>query len=283
MLPTRRSMFSPFVLCLLMGVFNNSASLAQQISSANRSKIAFETGRRTYNSSCAGCHGLDGSGSDKAVDISGTAKVRHLSDAQLSGIISNGVPGTGMPAFHTLSERQIRSLVDYLRSLQGKHEVRTLPGNPERGKAIFFGKGDCSSCHTISGEGGFLGPDLSGYGTSASAKTIREEIVRSARTPPQGYRSAVLTTAAGDRLEGLIRNEDNFSLQFQTKDGDFHVFEKSALRTVDRLDTSVMPTNYGQRLSPNELNDLVSYLLAAAPEASQAGSSHKNEEEEETE
>jgi cytochrome c oxidase cbb3-type subunit III len=266
-------------LCPLLGVFNLSFSLAKQDSSAH-SKITLETGRTTYNSSCAGCHGLDGSGTDKAVNISTSAKVRHLSDTQLAGIISNGVSGTGMPAFHNLSKRQTRAVVGYLRSLQGNTEAPALPGNAIRGKEIFFGKGECSSCHTISGEGGFLGPDLSGYGASAPIKAIRDEIVRSQRLPPQGYLPAVLITSEGDRLEGLIRNEDNFSVQFQTKDGAFHFFQKSELRSLERLDNSLMPTDYGERLGRSELNDLVSYLMTASPNASKAPISHKEEEDE---
>jgi cytochrome c oxidase cbb3-type subunit III len=169
-------------------------------------------------------------------------------------------------------------LIGYVRSLQGKGETRTFSGDARRGKAIFFGKGECSSCHTISGEGGFLGPDLSGFGSTESGKGIRDEIVRLQRTPPPGYRSAVLVTVEGDRLEGLIRNEDNFSVQFQTKDGDFHFFQKSELHGLDRLETSLMPTNYCERLSPAELNDLVSYLLTAAPDAGKAGTSRKRED-----
>jgi cytochrome c oxidase cbb3-type subunit III len=282
MLPMRQLVISLPGLCLLLWL-NMPFSLAQQIPSSERSKVAIDLGRITYNSSCAACHGLDGRGSDKAVNISGSAKARHLSDAELAAIISNGIPGTGMPAFHNLSERQSRALIGYVRSLQGKGEARTLAGDARRGKAIFFGKGECSNCHTISGEGGFLGPDLSGYGSTASAEGIRDEIVRLQRTPPQGYRPAALVTPEGERLEGIIRNEDNFSLQFQTKDGDFHFFQKSELRGLDRLKTSLMPTNYGERLSPAELNDLVRYLLAAAPDARQAAKSRRNENEEDTE
>jgi cytochrome c oxidase cbb3-type subunit III len=278
MSPIRKSLFPLPGLCLLLWVFNIPFSPAQEVSSEDRSKATLEAGRTLYNSSCAACHGLDGSGSDKAVDISGSAKVRHLSDAQLSGIISNGIPGTGMPAFHSLSERQTSALVVYLRLLQGKSETLTLPGDAGRGKAIFFGIGECSTCHTISGKGGFLGPDLSSYGSTASAKGILDEIVRSRRIPPQGYRSAVLVTAAGDRIEGLIRNEDNFSVQFQTKDGGFHSFQKSELRGLDRLETSLMPANYGERLSSAELDDLVSYVLAAAPDASKTGTPRKKED-----
>ena len=266
-------------LSLWMGTFHTSISAAQQkISSEADSKATLAAGGSIFNSTCAGCHGLDGRGSDKAVNISGNSKVRYLSNAQIADIISNGIPGTGMPAFHSLSERQIRAVVGYLRSLQGRLEARTLPGDAKRGKEIFFGKGECSGCHTISGEGGFFGPELSTYGSSLSASAIRDEILRPRRTPLEGYRSAVLTTLDGDRLEGIIRNEDNFSVQFQTRDGSFHFLQKSELRNLEHLDTSLMPTNYNERLSPGELNDLVSYLMNAAPDPSRARTSHKKED-----
>jgi cytochrome c oxidase cbb3-type subunit III len=237
-----------------------------------------QVGRGNYNASCAGCHGLDGSGSDKAVNISGSARVRAFSDAQLSAIIRNGVPGTGMPAFHSFTERQVRALVDYVRRLQGRNEARALPGDAQRGRAIFYGKGGCSTCHAVSGEGGFLGPDLSGYAASASADGLRDEVVRSHRVPQRGYEPAVIVTNAGDRLEGLIRNEDNFSIQFQSKDGAFHLFEKSQLRSVERLNASFMPTDYGQRLSSSELDDLVNFIMKSAPDASKAKKQREKED-----
>jgi putative heme-binding domain-containing protein len=260
-----------------VGALLGASSLAQQNDSWDDD---FQTtagpGRSAFNSSCAGCHGLDGRGSDKGANIAGNAKVRHLSDAQVSEIISNGVPGTGMPAFNNLSAHQIGSLVRYLRMLQGKLDARTLPGDATRGKEIFFGKGECSTCHTISGEGGFLGPDLSAYGSAMSAKAIRDEIVKPERIEAAGYRSAMLTTRDGDRLEGVIRNEDNFSVQLQTKDGSFHFFQKSDLRSVEPLGHSLMPTNYRQRLTPDELNDLVSFVMNGS--SSPARTSHKPED-----
>jgi cytochrome c oxidase cbb3-type subunit III len=237
-----------------------------------------QAGRSNYNASCAACHGLDGSGSDKAVNISGSARVRQLSDTELAGIIKNGVPGTGMPAFRTFTENQIRSVVAYVRSLQGRREARTLPGDAHSGQAIFFGKGECSSCHTVSGQGGFLGPDLSAYAASSSAEGIRDEIVRQRRAPQHGYQSAVLTTTNGERLEGLIRNEDNFSIQFQSKDGAFHFFQKADLRNIELHETSLMPSDYGQKLSSTEVNDLVSFLMKSAPDVSSTKIKRKRED-----
>ena len=237
-------------------------SFAQQNHAARRSSATTSTaGRSLFNSSCAACHGLDGGGGDKAPNISTGARVQRLSDAELTGIISNGIPGTGMPAFHSLTAKEIHSLVGYLRSLQGKGEAQALPGDPPHGKELFFGKGECSSCHTVSGKGGFLGPDLTNHAATSSAAAIHDEIIKSPRVPPSGYRSAVLTTANGERLEGLIRNEDNFSVQLQTKDGSFHFFRKSDLQKLEYSDGSLMPSDYRSRLTESELNDLASYLM----------------------
>jgi len=218
-------------------------------------------GERAFATSCAGCHGLDGQGTDRGPGIAGSARVRRLSDNQIADIISNGIPETGMPAFRTLSGDQVRDIVSYVRSLQGRSGPRALPGDAARGKEIFFGKGECGTCHTIYGAGGFLGPDLSAYGPANSAQAILDAILSTSRTVPVGYRLATVTARDGHRFEGVIRNEDNFSLQLLAKDGSFHFFRTPDLQKVERSAQPLMPTNYGDRLSSNELNDLVNFLV----------------------
>ena len=279
----RKTSGSLFGILLVVLVFGLTFSPAQRGTHPKKSGTSGVVGRNTYNSSCAACHGLDGHGSDKAVNIGAASDAQHFSDAQLSGIIANGVPGTGMPAFRNLTATQVQAVVHYLRSLQGRSEARTLPGDSKRGKALFFGKGECSTCHTISGEGGFLGPDLSGYAATSEPTSIRDQILKTRRSPAFSYHPAVLTTADGERLEGLIRNEDNFSLQFQTKDGNFHFFQKSELRNFERRDTSLMPTDYRDRLSSGDVDDLVSFLVSVTPDASKTGPSHKKKEEDDYE
>ena len=221
-------------------------------------------GRNAFNSACAACHGLDGHGSDKAVNIATSASVQHLTEAQLANVISNGVPGTGMPAFHTLSSKQVHDIVTYVRSLQGRGDQIGLPGDAKKGRQIFVGKGECANCHTVEGEGGYLGPDLTSHGSTSSVDSIRDEIVRSPRVPPIGYRTARLATVNGDRFEGTVRNEDNFSVQLQTHDGSFHLFRRAELQSFEYTGGSLMPANYRERLSGAELNDLVSYLITVS-------------------
>lgn len=214
-----------------------------------------------FSTTCAGCHGLDGRGSERAPSITSSPRIQRLSDKELSKIISNGVSGTGMPAFHSLSTTEVQSLVSYIRALQGKTDSRAVPGDAAKGKEVFFGKGECSSCHSVAGQGGFLGPDLTAYGAVSSAKQIQDAILNSNRIVPSGYKSAVAVTRDGSTIEGVVRNEDNFSVQLQTRDGAFHFFQKSDLQKFEYSKQSLMPSNYSQRLTQDELNDLVSFLM----------------------
>jgi cytochrome c oxidase cbb3-type subunit III len=70
------------------------------------------------------------------------------------------------------------------------------------------------------------------------------------------------TAKDGERYQGIIRNEDNFSLQLQSMDGTFHFLSKADLKTIDRSQESIMPSDYGSKLSAAQLNDLISYLLS---------------------
>lgn len=259
-----------FVLTLSQICFSQTAQKSTHVSKTDRT-----TGRNTFNAECAACHGLDGHGSDKAVNISANTRAQHLSDAELSSIVSNGIPEAGMPSFPSLSATGVREVIAYLRSLQGKGEARTVPGDATHGREIFFGKGDCGSCHMISGKGGFLGPDLTNYAATASAEGIRGEIVKTRRSPSHGRRLAAITTTQGERLEGIIRNEDNFSIQLQTQDGSFHFFRKTDIRSFENVPGSFMPANYGEKLSESELNDLVNYLTTT-PDPSKATLSKTN-------
>jgi cytochrome c oxidase cbb3-type subunit 3 len=168
-----------------------------------------------------------------------------------------------MPPFHALSPAQVRALVEYLRVLQGKSKARAVPGNPDQGKKLFFSKAECSTCHTISGEGGFLGPDLSTYGSSMSAEALLKSILNPARIATSGYKPATVTTRDGTRIEGVVRNEDNFSVQLQTKDGSFLFLQKSDIQNLEYSGKSMMPANYADQLSQSELNDLISFLMSA--------------------
>ena len=221
-------------------------------------------GKQTFASTCAGCHGLDGRGGERAPNIVERVHVQRLSDAQITHIIKNGVPGTGMPAFHSLQRSEIQAIVAYVRILQGKGKTIKLPGDPDRGETIFFGRAGCSGCHMVAGKGGFIATDLSTYASTHAAEQIRSAIVSRDPGTNQQTRLVTATTRGGEKLVGRIRNEDNFSLQLETLDGTFYSVTKSDLERLEYNSQALMPSDYSSTLRPNDLNDLVSYLMRVA-------------------
>jgi cytochrome c oxidase cbb3-type subunit 3 len=221
-------------------------------------------GKQTFASTCAHCHGLDGRGGERAPNIAENPKVQRLSDAQIAHIIENGIPGTAMPAFHTLEAADVKAVVTYLRTLQGARQTLKLPGDPVRGETLFFGKAGCSGCHMIAGKGGFIASDLSGYARTHDAEQIHSAITTPAPATDRQARLVTATIRGGQKVVGRIRNEDNFSLQLQTLDGTFHFVTKSDLEGLEYNSQPLMPSDYSSTLNPDELNDVVSYLIKVA-------------------
>src|SRR5712664_4426267 len=221
-------------------------------------------GRQVFENRCAGCHGIDGRGGERAPDIATTAKTQPRSDSALAQIISNGIPAAGMPSFSAMDASTSRALVRYLRFLQGKIGSAALPGNPQNGKAIFFGRARCSECHLAAGAGGFIASDLSSYGRSRPIGEIRDAIVKPNQPSNAPRGTVTIATRADQNLTGVLRNEDNFSLQLQSLDGIFHLLLKSDIATINRDPNSLMPADYGSTLSAGEQNDLVSFLMSVA-------------------
>ena len=221
-------------------------------------------GRQIFEQRCAGCHGLDGRGGERAPDIAVNAKTQRRSDDELFRIIERGLPGTGMPSFASLGS-STKSVVVYLRQLQGKSGVAQLPGDAQKGRGLFYGKARCSECHAAAGAGGFIAADLSAFGTR-SVDEIREAITKPSNVTRQGGKM-IVKTRGGQEYAGVVRNEDNFSLQLQSLNGEFHLFLKSELASFARQPESLMPADYGSTLHPGELNDIVSFLMFAARDA----------------
>jgi len=247
--------------------------------SAARANGASAEAQQAFAANCAGCHGLDGKGGERAPDIVTRPKVRELSDAQLFEILQIGVPRTSMPPFSYLGEPAIHSLVSHLRTLQGNPSAAALPGDTRRGKQLFFGKGECSRCHMARGEGGFFASDLTGYSRGRAPETIHDAIVFPNRDLDPRNRTVVVTIASGKTIEGIARNEDNFSMQLLTQDGSIYLLTKSSLKSLSYRKESPMPADYGSRLSNAEIDDLVNYLDSLSKENSKKNRSKEDEDE----
>ncbi len=83
----------------------------------SQAKADVAAAEATFKAKCAGCHGADAKGKEamKTRDLS-SADVQKQSDADLSGIISNGKGK--MPAYKTMTPDQVKDMVAFIRSLK---------------------------------------------------------------------------------------------------------------------------------------------------------------------
>lgn len=264
--------------CILLALGTPGALVAQDRTST--SPAGESQGSTLFASNCAVCHGADGRGGEHAPDIATAPDVQHLTDKNLTDIVKKGITGTGMPGFGELGPDQVVALVSYLRTLQGKNNAVSLPGNPEHGEALFFGKAQCSECHMAQGKGGFIAADLSYSDANTNASNLRQVILEPEKALPAQKKAVSVTTNTGQKFTGALRAQDNFSITIQSIDGAFHYFPKSQLASVDVGSRSLMPDNYRSRLSDTEVNDLVSYLIRIGSQSAKPDDASSDDDDE---
>lgn len=245
------------LLCALTLSRAQSAPLRRKSSKPS----GLSAGRQTFEVSCAPCHGLNGKGGDRAPDIAAKPEIVRLSDSQLLKVLQAGKPQAGMPAFAMLGSNKLSEVLDYIRALQGRRKPQKTTGvDTTLGKELYASKAHCSDCHMIHGTGGFIGPDLSDYEANHSPDDIRDAILSADKRPSTHKALATITTRNGQRISGLVKNEDNFSVQLQSLEGTFHMLEKSSIAEFTFDSSPVMPGDYGAKLSKDDLDQLVAYL-----------------------
>jgi cytochrome c oxidase cbb3-type subunit 3 len=221
--------------------------------------IDVEDGGRLYRANCSICHGAQGDGV-AGIDLGHGRFRRAKSDDDIAGIIRTGIPGTAMPP-NTFSDFQSLTIVAYLRSIAAATVTTTSGGDAARGKAIYEGKGACSSCHRIKGVGARIGPDLSDIGNLRLAGELERSVVDPDEEILAQNRHFRAVTKDGAAITGTLLNEDKYSVQLLDSTGRLVSLKRSNFRESGFVDKSPMPS-YKDKLNQKELSDLVSYLVS---------------------
>jgi len=218
-------------------------------------RTAIRAGGALYRARCAQCHGGDAKG------ISGPDLTllwaSGTSDDRVFQAIQTGVSGSIMPST-SAPDTEIWAMVAYVKSISTVPEFDNDRGDATRGQEIF--SSTCTRCHSVNGSGGRLGPDLS----RIAAVRTREMLMRSIRDPSatvaRGYWTVTLVTRDGDRVRGVTKGEDAFSIQIMDTQERMQGYLKADLQELVREDGSLMRQFGADRLSEDELDDLLQYL-----------------------
>lgn len=211
-----------------------------------------------YGTSCSGCHGASAEGG-RGPKLIGARNIQRLGNAWLFGVLRNGIAGSDMPP-SSYEDEKVWQLAAYIKNLSSPAGRQSVPGDPEAGREVYFGAGRCMSCHMIRGEGGFLGPDLSNLGVTRTLTELRESVLEPNKRLTRGYMPVLVTLGNGETIRGVARNTSNYSIQLLDADGELRLLSKSDVTKVDFPKDSWMPANYSQRLSPQQVTDLLAFL-----------------------
>lgn len=239
---------------LIFSVFLSASWVAGKNTPATQSNLTEST--EIYARRCAGCHGTDARGTDKAPALAESSSLRDRPVQELRDLIRKGVPASGMPGFD-LPAQELDALVALVRSLNVPPAKSSVRGDPAAGEAFFFGKGQCDSCHMISGSGAAIGPDLSNVAREMTVEGIQAKLLNpSSRTTP-GYDLAHVQLKNGKIIRGFIRNRSNFDIRLQDLMGQLHFIQEAEISAITEEKQSIMPP---VEASPKELSDLIAYL-----------------------
>ncbi len=219
---------------------------------------AIAAGRGLFATSCAGCHGPTGEGG-RGPNLHERGAWHPLDEDGLFQTIRDGIPGADMPPTK-LPEIQLWQITAFVRSLTMPAFETAPAGDVAAGAALFWEKGQCGGCHRIRGRGGMMGPDLSNVAAQRSVDKIRQAIVDPDADGARGYTGVTATLKNGQTVRGVARNRTNYSVQILDEQGKVHLLQTSDLRDVRFSGRSPMPADYKQRLSGQEIRDLVAYL-----------------------
>lgn len=145
------------------------------------------------------------------------------------------------------------------RSLLNERALATT--SPQNGRAVF--QRTCGACHTMHGQGGTIGPDLTG-----SNRTNIEYLLLNVLDPngevQDAYRMVVVTTRDGRTYSGSIASETERQLRLRVAGRQDDVaIDKADIQSRETTNLSMMPPGLFDALTDREVIDLVGYLRSA--------------------
>ncbi len=221
---------------------------------------AVTRGRTGFQSSCGFCHGSDATGS-RAPDLVRSTILNHDENGSLIGpVVHGGRVEKGMPAFPNIKDNQLADIVAFLHhqahaalksaSVPGDYPLaKLLTGNADLGKAYFEGPGGCTGCHSPSG-------NLAGVAKKYSPVDLQQHMVYPSA---KNTKTAAVTTRDGERVEGRVTHDDEFTISLTGEDGWSRSFPRDEVK-VEVSDKLAAHRDLMNRYTDADIHNLFAYL-----------------------
>jgi len=140
-----------------------------------------------------------------------------------------------------MADDKILQVAAFVRSLTAPAVTAHVPGDPERGRQVFFEAGRRSTCHMIMGQGGYPGPDLLNIAAERTVQQLTESVMKPSSPIEDGYRSIAAVLKSGGTVQGVAKNYNNYSVQMLDQAGKMHLLSRDQIAKLDVMEASMMP------------------------------------------
>ena len=184
----------------------------------------------------------------------------ELSGGKLLTSSGNDLDGDGIQPEGPGRRWTVEEALPLVDSLQARDFVR--------GKAMYAAT-LCQSCHSMQGEGGVIGPDLTQLGSRFSKKDILEATINPSQTISEQYHATVFELKEGGSIVGRLTDEDGanyYVSQNPFAPDQLRKIPKSTVAFTKNSDISIMLPGLINRLNEEELKDLMAYLISGGNE-----------------
>lgn len=142
-----------------------------------------------------------------------------------------------------------------------------VKADPRNGKMLF--DRTCGSCHTMFGQGGIIGPDLTGSNRT-NVNYILSNVLNPSEDIQDDYKMVVVTTRDGRTYSGNVVSENPRQITLRIVGQDAVIVNKSDIQSREVTDVSMMPPGLFDMLRDEEVLDLVAFLRSPGPIAASA-------------
>jgi len=118
----------------------------------------------------------------------------------------------------------------------------------------------CATCHTLYGQGGKIGPDLTGGGRH-DLHYLLENIITPSAVVTADFQLTVLKLQDGRTLTGVIRSRNKQKITLQTLTAE-ETIPAAEITENTKLPASLMPDGLLEALPPNQRRNLLAYLMS---------------------
>lgn len=245
------------------------AGLGNLLGAPRVDQAAAERGREIFVTTCGFCHGNDARGRSGPDLVRSTLVLHDNKGNLLLPFLHHGRPNRGMPAFPSLSDKQVTDISVFLHSRAAAVSNRfaykigdVVTGDPAKGRAFFDGAGHCDTCHSPTG-------DLAHVASKYTPVQLQRRMLYPApnmidvflgkAVKPAAPTKVTVHLPSGKEVSGILDHVDEFSVSLHDSSGWYHSYSRKDVK-VDVQDPRAEHVKLLPLYTDADMHNVLAYL-----------------------